>query len=299
MPPCLPCVVLHFFTQYGYAITIVEFYDSPDRIPADIIQRRAPILALLGDIGLAYTDTLRAFLHRQADAFEHVLFLAGNHEFYNRRNNKYYTVQEQLAWIKAICEERPNLHFMERQVVEIGGVWILGTTLWSHIPPHLEVKAAQSMNDYHLSYMAAEEPEEGSRVVQMTPAFTNAWHATSVAWLEAQLDRAAATNTQVVVLTHHTPSFQGTSNPRYDGSDLSHCFSTDLTYLLRKEPVLVWACGHTHYNFRQSIDDDDNNNYNKTKTKQPRLLVSNQRGYPGQDKMDYDNEGYVIRLSAE
>jgi hypothetical protein len=54
-----------------------------------------------------------------------------------------------------------------------------------------------------------------------------------------------------------------------EGSSTSHCFSSDLRYLLR-DPVKVWACGHTHYNFDTMIGDT--------------RLVSNQRGYPGMKK---------------
>lgn len=268
----------HLFRPFLHSCPTVEFYQQPDRIPDDIIQRQAPILALVGDIGLAFTETLRYFLHQQADRFEHVLFLAGNHEFYNHGEQK-RSVQEQLAWLQSVCDEKPNLHLLERQAVEIRGVLILGTTLWSYVPNTLASKAEGSMNDYHLSYI-----DDGNKNLhKMTAAFTNEWHRTSVAWLQQEIDQAATRAQPVVVLTHHTPSLKGTSDPRYEGSDLSHCFSTDLQHLL-KDPVKVWACGHTHYNFQQHVD-------NGTK------LVSNQRGYPGQERLDYDEEGLVIRVS--
>ena len=258
-------------------IDTVEFYNTPDRIPDGIIERRAPILALAGDVGLAFTDTLRFFLHQQADRFEQVLFLAGNHEFYNKGGTP-HTIDEQLEWLRQVCDEKDNLHFLERQAVEIGGVLILGTTLWSFVPESLEELAESSMNDYHLSYV---QHKNGNRY-KMTAAFTNQWHKESLSWLQEMIRQAEEQQQPVVVLTHHTPSLQGTSNPRYDGSYLSHCFSTDLLYLL-KDPVKFWACGHTHYNFQQRFA-------NGTK------LISNQRGYPGQERIDYDEEGLVISV---
>lgn len=228
----------------------IEFFESSERIPNDIIQPRAPILALLGDIGIACTELLRDFLHQQADRFEHVLFLPGNHEFYNlfdvynegTMKKKEYSVQEQLAWMKQVCNERHNLHFMERQVVDIDGVLILGTMLWSHIPQHMTVVAEQCMNDYRLSLVTSEDK---SRLLPMTTTFTNKWHERSVQWLEEQIRQAQAFGRPVVVLTHHTPSLEGPSHPKHRGDDLSCCFSTDLTPLLQ-DPVQVWACGHTH-----------------------------------------------------
>ena len=72
-----------------------KFYQCMKSIPEDIILLNAPVLALLGDIGLAHTTLLpRDFLFQQLDHFEHLLYLTGNHEFYNDRNKQdCYTVQ--------------------------------------------------------------------------------------------------------------------------------------------------------------------------------------------------------------
>ena len=51
-------------------------YDIYQTIPS------APILALLGDIGLAISDELFRFLERQLKLYERVLFVMGNHEGY-------------------------------------------------------------------------------------------------------------------------------------------------------------------------------------------------------------------------
>ena len=267
----------------------VEFYGDQIIPSTTIIQPQAPVLALLGDVGLAFTAELRSFLHQQAEQFEHVLYLAGNHEFYNNRNGSYHTVLEQLAWLRQVCDEKPNLHFLEKTVVQIGAVRILGTTLWSHVPDSMSQKAEQYLNDYHLSYVEETPPSTSMR--KMLTRDTNQWHQESVSWLEHEIAQAQQ---PVVVLTHHTPSLVGTSNPRYDGNELSHCFSTNLTNLLEDPVVRVWACGHTHYNFHINLS--DNNNTKTTST----ILLSNQRGYPGVAKQlkSYDAKGYVIDLAS-
>jgi hypothetical protein len=266
-----------------------EFYGTSKRIPSDIIQPRAPILALLGDIGLACTDLLEKFLYQQADRFEHVLFVPGNHEFYNRNPKKRrISVEEQMAWMRHVCQQRPNLHFMEQKAVEMNGILILGTTLWSHVPSYLASTAEESMNDFKLTFVSSVGKRGKKKLVPMTTAFTNQWHQQSLEWLTEQIQQAKARQQPVVVLTHHTPCLQGTSHPKYEGSDSQCCFSTDLRHLLQ-DPVQVWACGHTHYNFDKLVTN--------TTTTTPTRLVSNQRGYPDQDKMDYDSEGVVIRVS--
>lgn len=66
------------------------------------------------------------------------------------------------------------------------------------------------------------------------------------------------------MLTHHTPSLKGSSAPAYEGSTLSHAFSTNLQHLMGGN-VALWACGHTHYTFDMVIKGSN--------------IVSNQLGY--------------------
>ena len=250
----------------------LEFYGSFDQIPSDIIIPKAPILALLGDIGLACTEILRSFLLQQADRFEHVLFLAGNHEYYNH-GNKQHTVSEQMEWMQNVCSQRDNLHFLEKGCYQVNGVVILATTLWSYIPNSIATQAERSMNDYHIGYTAKD--------TQMRVHDTNHEFHQSLQWMEDQID--SHKDKPIVVLTHHTPLMKGTSHPQYDGSDLSHGFSTDLPELLQP-PVVVWVCGHTHYNF-------DFFSENGTR------VVSNQRGYPGKGTVGYNN-AFVLDMSS-
>jgi len=251
-----------------------EFYGRFERIPEDIIVPKAPVLALIGDIGLAVTESLRRFLHFQAGRFEHVLFVAGNHEYYNDRRTR-FTVHEQFHWLKKVCSQKDNLHFLERTAVEINGVIILGTTLWSKIPKQSMERAQMSMNDYHKSYIAIDKT--------MTVNCTNHQFHTSLKWLEDQIQKYSTQNKSIIILTHHTPLVQGTSNPIYHGSELNCCFSTNLSKLLQS-PIKYWACGHTHWNFDLTFDNGNTR------------LVSNQRGYPGRGHSGYDNEGLILRI---
>ena len=262
----------------------IEFYRHILKVPAhSIIQPQAPILALLGDIGLACTDLLRDFLYRQADRFEHVLFLAGNHEYYNRDNTT-YSITEQMTWMRRICSEKDNLHFMDRSSIVLNGVLILGTTLWSDIPDETLFKAEQSLNDYNLSYNHA--PGQAPR--KLTARETRREYRKNVAWIRSKLMEAKEKDQKVVILTHHTPLMKGTSHPRYEGNDLNCCFSSDLRSLIihAGPPLVAWACGHTHYNFDMMVG----NNVR---------VFSNQRGYKHEPRKDYDRKGVVLEVRAE
>eukprot|EP00584_Thalassiosira_punctigera_P012459 CAMPEP_0172570306 /NCGR_PEP_ID=MMETSP1067-20121228/127076_1 /TAXON_ID=265564 ORGANISM="Thalassiosira punctigera, Strain Tpunct2005C2" /NCGR_SAMPLE_ID=MMETSP1067 /ASSEMBLY_ACC=CAM_ASM_000444 /LENGTH=132 /DNA_ID=CAMNT_0013362367 /DNA_START=1 /DNA_END=396 /DNA_ORIENTATION=- len=131
------------------------------------------------------------------------------------------------------------------------------------------------MNDYHLSYTAENKT--------MSIHQTNYQFHKSIKWLKDQVHEYGAQNKSIVVLTHHTPLMEGTSNPKYDKSGIGCAFSTDLREFLQS-PVKYWACGHTHWNFDLAFDDGNTR------------LVSNQRGYPGNEHPGYDNKGLILRI---
>uniref|UniRef100_A0A7S2ECS7 Calcineurin-like phosphoesterase domain-containing protein n=1 Tax=Ditylum brightwellii TaxID=49249 RepID=A0A7S2ECS7_9STRA len=256
----------------------VEFYRFG--IPDDIIIPSAPVLALLGDIGLACTHSLRTFLLQQSSRFQHVIFLAGNHEFYNLPGQT-KSVSEQIEWMRNVCAERDNLHFLEQETINLNGVHICGATLWSDIPDEFNELAERSLNDYRCSYNKS-DGEEGLHRLRATE--TTRWHKETVAWLTNELEESKKRNQPVLVLTHHTPKLAGTSHPRHDGSELTCCFLSELSHLL-KSPVKVWACGHTHHNFSM------------TEISGARL-VSNQRGYFFRVEKNYLPDGLVLNISS-
>ena len=261
----------------------IEFYEHILKVP-DKIQPQAPILALLGDIGLACTDLLQDFLFLQADRFEKVLFLPGNHEYYNSRDTT-YSMEEQMDWMKEVCSRRENLYFMDRDSLLLNGVLVLGTTLWSDIPDEMLRKAEQSMNDYEVSYNHKSKLGEAPRRLRADE--TRREHETSVAWIRSKLADAKKDGRKVVVLTHHTPLMSGTSHPMYEGGDLTCCFSTSLkSLIIFSAPTLVaWACGHTHYNFDFMVGNV--------------RVCSNQRGYKGQPNRDFDKSGLIIEVDSK
>jgi hypothetical protein len=141
--------------------------------------------------------------------------------------------------------------------------------------------AKQSLNDYHKRY--------ATQTRKLTPTVTNQWHSVNRIWLTHEIQQAKQRHHTIVVLTHHTPSMEHTSDPKYDGNLLGHCFSTNLTRLL-VDPVKFWVCGHTHYNYNLEYpflfgSANDSSTTNTTTTR----LVSNQRGYPGAEKKEYKN----------
>ncbi len=61
----------------GAGNSTVAGYDAFDCKPC------TSVLALLGDVGLVSEDGLFVFLRRQLLKYEKILYVMGNHEFYN------------------------------------------------------------------------------------------------------------------------------------------------------------------------------------------------------------------------
>lgn len=291
----------------------LEFYgkktlEEQDDLFASIIQPKAPILALLGDIGIPTHPIYRRFLLQQAERFEAVLVLAGNHEFYDvdapgpkqkpddmtwsefcaAQGSLKNSVQNMKAAIAAVCAEHPRLHFVDNTCVRIGeqadAPALLCTTLWSQIPEDAIDQVWASMNDYAMIYTASDneigaEGQTGkfkdrfrSPLCKLTPSHTSTWHDHAVQWLRGEVSRLAnAGCDRIGVLTHHAPSMEGSSAPQHEvaGNMINHAFATDLRSVYEDAVVRYWAYGHTHFNNDRVTADT--------------RLVSNQFGYAHED----------------
>mmetsp|Transcript_11211 Transcript_11211/g.19678 ORF Transcript_11211/g.19678 Transcript_11211/m.19678 type:complete len:453 (-) Transcript_11211:45-1403(-) len=272
----------------------VEFFSSLGQADQDaklaaMIAPKAPVLALLGDIGIPTHPNYRRFLLQQAEVFEAVLVLAGNHEFYDvdppggmakpphMSWSQFYackgslknSVQDMTAAMRAICAEHPRLHYVEGTCVRLGkgpqAPALLCTTLWSHIPKHAMREVGRCMNDYAMickPMVDTDDPhaaikatgKDGSRLCPLTPVHTSRWHAEAVNWLNTEIARIEKSGGACVgILTHHAPSMRGTSDPKHEGGTLNHAFASDLRDLCGQPAVKFWAYGHTHFNNDQVV----------------------------------------------
>lgn len=215
------------------------------------------VVILAGDVashthGLAWAA--RTFLddaHSPA-----ILYVAGNHEYYDA----HLGMLDQLRDPKW---EHAGVQFLEKRVAIIDGVRFLGCTLWSAFDLHgadkvdayMEI-ARRGINDYWMI--------QARGGVHLKPHDTLKLHQQAVRWLETEL--AKPFDGKTVVITHFAPH-RGCVEPKYEGSDLSPYFVSDLSWLMKKYQIAVWCYGHTHGN----ADFEAENGCR---------VISNQLGYP-------------------
>jgi len=193
----------------------------------------ADLLVLAGDIHNGVKG-IEAF----ADWPVPVVYLAGNHEFYD------YDWELTRRDLRAACAGT-RVTFLDNDAVEFEGVRILGCTLWTDFrlrgTTQAQAMAAveRGLMDYHVIRTAS-----GLLRAQQTLAD----HERSRAWLEGEL--AKPFNGRTVVVTHHGPH-PLSIHPRFIGNPLNPGFISDLTPLLRDADL--WMHGHTHDSFDYRI----------------------------------------------
>ena len=179
----------------------------------------------------------RNFLQRCADEFPHVLYVAGNHEFYN--GNFVGTLDD----LRDHCNQWDNFYFMENDTVMIDDVVFVGATLWTDLNKRdpLTVHAVGGMmNDYHTIR------NDGAGYRKLQPTDTLHRHDRSLAYIKNVVANAPSDN-KVVVVTHHSPSFQSCHAMYKDDSIMNGAFHNELSdYILDQPRINLWVHGHTH-----------------------------------------------------
>lgn len=205
----------------------------------------ADMLILAGDILLA--DYLkrsddsekgrryRDFLARCADDFDHVIYIAGNHEFYNG------DFVGSLDVLHSYCDQWDHVHFMENDTVCIMGVTFVGATLWTDLNRRdpLTVHAVDGMmNDYQ----QIRNDSAGYRKLQAVDTLHR--HDHSLAYIK---NAVSVADDPVVVVTHHTPSFLSCDEQYKDDTVMNGAFHSELgDYIADQPKIRYWVHGHTH-----------------------------------------------------
>lgn len=203
---------------YGY-----DFSDLLDTFdPTDV-----DVLVVAGDVGTLRYCSMQDSLAILSRKYPHVVFVTGNHEYYN--TSKPY-VDDVL---QDVCKKYGNLHWLDHSVVEIGGQRFIGSTLWFRDHPMNELYA-RGLNDF--------------RVIR---GFRN--------WVYKENEKAITYLSENIregdfVVTHHLPS-QLCVDPRFKGSNLNRFFVCEMDDVIERCRPKHWVAGHTHHSCRVNVHD--------------------------------------------
>lgn len=232
----------------------------------EILVPSAPILVLAGDICTTRTnniDIFRRFFQWISLRWTTIIYVPGNHDFIG------FFYKDAERRLIQLCEEFNNILYANNRVIvnDFFKVTFLCSTLWSYIPNENRNLVGERLIEY--------KQIEDFRVSNVNEMYYN-----SRQWLNENIKRYRYdTENTLIVVTHHAPIKDITSNPKYRNDPLNCAFSSNCYDIM--EGVNYWIFGHTHYNCNIRID-------NITGTR----VLSNQMGYSFEDN-GYKKDGYI------
>jgi len=163
-----------------------------------------------------------------------VLYVPGNHEYYQSE----WTMDELFRAMRFEAEGS-QVHVLDRDSVEIGGIRFLGTTLWTDLQdkPFHGIECGVLGSD-----SAWIQVSDGDG---LSTHMAQRMFETNRAWLTSELEKPFAGKT--VVVTHHAPSGRSL-HAQFKGNPWNACFITDMEALMG-DRVALWVHGHTHNSF--------------------------------------------------
>jgi Icc-related predicted phosphoesterase len=192
----------------------------------------------------------KPWMHKLADNFEHVLFVLGNHDYYN------HDIQNIEEVYRNFANKVDNIHFLQKDIVEIDGIKFVGCTLWTdflvednYFNKELKLNDFYCLNDANCIFNSNNlvKPENILNI-----------HNDHKHFLNDNVD------SNTVVITHHVPSYRA-MHEKWKTSTISHLFYSNLEALILDKTPRAWIAGHTHDSFDLTIGNT--------------RLVGNPRGY--------------------
>lgn len=216
----------------------------------------------LADLGRRQECALRFrdFLKRCSVQFPHVVYVAGNHEFYHGK----WPIG--IQYLRDECARFPNVYFMENDSRTIDDVTFVGCTLWTDMnrgDPTTLHAVAHMMNDFRI----IRNSDLGFTALR--PAHVAQAHRYSLGYIKQVTE--GKPDQKFVVVGHHAPT-KLSVKPRYANDHLMNgAYSSDLSdFILDRPQIKLWTHGHTHDDFDYMIGST--------------RVVCNPRGYIGYEE---------------
>lgn len=239
----------------GDIMVAEDLHNHPEVHPMD--PTNIPNLGRRQSVALRFRD----FLKRCSFQFPHVIYIAGNHEFYHGR------WKASLDHLREECAKFPNVYFLENDIKVINEVSFIGATLWTDCnkgDPLTLHALTDMMNDFRI----IRNDEHG--YTKLRPAHIMHRHQQTLSYLKAVLPDMK--DKKVVFVGHHTPSYQSIHDRYKKDYLMNGGYHSDLSEFILDHPeIKLWTHGHTHEPFDYMIGTT--------------RVVCNPRGYSGHDPL--------------
>lgn len=224
------------------------------------------VLIVAGDVDTApHVNRLLTFLGNASVRYKHVIFVPGNHEFYNG------DMTDILAILHEALDKTPNIYLLDNSSKMIGDVLFLGGTMWTDLNNNdwaTCYTALQGMNDFRITRVNGKRflPVDSVEMFKTTKEF--------IFNTLDNVDKMDPKPRKTVVVTHHGPTTLSI-HPMYAGSSLNPCFAANLDKEVEAKGPDFWFHGHTHSPMDYTIG--------KTR------VIANPRGYVHRGQIENPN----------
>lgn len=209
----------------------------------------ADICICAGDIISGLLTAGLDYLLTQIAPVMPVVLTLGNHEYFG------------LTPDQTIARAREKLvgsqvHLLENDTVEIGGVKFIGATLWTDFeiatgaddendPAEVRLeKARREIKQHAIDFFQIRSDRRPGEFVDVDELRDR--HIVSRDFIARELE-ATAYNQPSVVLTHHAPLTESL-DWRFDGDLSNAAYASDLSGIIRAYKPKFWVHGHIHRN---------------------------------------------------
>ena len=246
-------VIIYLYNQEDTTILISLESDLHIEMGTNIgYNKPSDVHVCAGDIGLLNNlDQLKRYFDGAKEHTDRVIWVLGNHEFYNSDYPEALDIANEFA-------TKEGIHLLDEALgtenLVIDGVTFWGSTLWTDLNNADWVvmqKIGHGMNDFHIIGNSAKG--EGAGFTAHDSIEINKRTREKINW-DAD-----------VIITHHHPLYR--KHNRFPLSDITYGFcNTGLDQQILDSKAKLWLFGHTH--------DSSYEDMNGTR------VVSNQQGYP-------------------
>ena len=231
----------------------LEFAENQKYLTKHPLKVTGDVLLIAGDT--AYLDlpdsgkdtySQYGFWDWASEHYQQVIVCLGNHDFYGHYDIA--TVSDEY------CKEiRPNIHAYYNNVVHLGDVDVIVSTLWAHIESYNTYQTEHGVSDfYRINYNKH----------RLTADDFNREHKRCLLFVKQAIEESTAKCK--IVLTHHVPTELCTA-PEFRDSPINGAFTVELGDYIANSGIDYWIYGHSHRNIDAQIGNTN--------------ILSNQLGY--------------------
>jgi hypothetical protein len=225
-----------------------------------------------GNMRPELSDRFRDFLDRCSKNFPHVIYVAGNHEFYH---GKWHAT---LDYLREECSYWPNIYFLEKDVKVIDGMPFLGCTLWTDLNKENPItmnNVSMMLNDHRLIR------HDKLGYTRIRAIHTIERHYEHLAWLKETVPKYE----KCVVVGHMGPTPLSV-HPHYKNDvHINGAYFSDLSEFILDHPqIMLWTQGHSHRAFTYMVGNT--------------MVACNPRGYEGHEPDSGWSKDFYIDLDT-